>query len=187
MLHNCNNHKMIYLKKTRDLLLILLTFVLFSSCSNTNTDKKDKVLIEPNVQVKTRDFADKGGGILGDFNKKSSSNTFEFASSNILWRATLQSLDFLPLLNADYSGGVIIYDWYSQSNNPKEQIKISIRFVNNELRSDSIIVTAHKKVCDNLDKCSNSAIDQKFSNSVKESIISSARALKIEETKKEKK
>ena len=82
---------------------------------------------------------------------------------------------------------VIIYDWYSQTNNPKEQIKISIRFVNNELRSDSIIVTAHKKVCDNLDKCSNSAIDQKFSNSIKESIISSARALKIEEAKKEKK
>jgi hypothetical protein len=96
-------------------------------------------------------------------------------------------LDFLPLLNADYSGGVIIYDWYSQSNNPKEQIKISVRFVNNELRSDSIVVTAHKKMCDSLDKCSNSTIDQKFSNSIKESIITSARVLKIEESRKEKK
>ena len=96
-------------------------------------------------------------------------------------------MDFLPLLNADYSGGVIIYDWYSQSNNPKEQIKISVRFVNNELRSDSVVVTAHKKICDNLDKCSNSTIDQNFSNSIKESIITSARALKIEESKKEKK
>ena len=175
------------LNKISNLLLISFTFLSFYGCSSTNSEKNDKVLIEPNVNVKTRDFADKGGGILGDFNKKSSSNTFEFASSNILWRATLQSLDFLPLLNADYSGGVIIYDWYSQTNNPKEQIKISIRFVNNELRSDSIIVTAHKKVCDNLDKCSNSAIDQKFSNSIKVSIISSARALKIEEAKKEKK
>ena len=175
------------LKKISSLLLISFTFLFSYGCSSTNSEKNDKVLIEPNVNVKTRDFADKGGGILGDFNKKSSSNTFEFASSNILWRATLQSLDFLPLLNADYSGGVIIYDWYSQTNNPKEQIKISIRFVNNELRSDSIIVTAHKKVCDNLDKCSNSAIDQKFSNSIKDSIISSARALKIEEAKKEKK
>ena len=175
------------LKKISNLLLISFTFLFSYGCLSTNSEKNDKVLIEPNVNVKTREFADKGGGILGDFNKKSSSNTFEFASSNILWRATLQSLDFLPLLNADYSGGVIIYDWYSQTNNPKEQIKISIRFVNNELRSDSIIVTAHKKVCDNLDKCSNSAIDQKFSNSIKESIISSARALKIEEAKKEKK
>ena len=163
------------------------TFSLFLIVSNCSTLNKDEEKLEPNVNVKTREFADKGGGILGDFNKKTSSNTFEFASSNILWRATLKSLDFLPLLNADYSGGVIIYDWYSQSNNPKEQIKISVRFVNNELRSDSIVVTAHKKICDNLDKCSNSTIDQNFSNSIKESIITSARVLKIEESKKEKK
>ena len=163
------------------------TFSLFLIVSNCSTLNKDEEKLEPNVNVKTREFADKGGGILGDFNKKTSSNTFEFASSNILWRATLKSLDFLPLLNADYSGGVIIYDWYSQSNNPKEQIKISVRFVNNELRSDSVVVTAHKKICDNLDKCSNSTIDQNFSNSIKESIITSARVLKIEESKKEKK
>ena len=163
------------------------TFSLFLIVSNCSTLNKDEEKLEPNVNVKTREFADKGGGILGDFNKKTSSNTFEFASSNILWRATLKSLDFLPLLNADYSGGVIIYDWYSQSNSPKEQIKISVRFVNNELRSDSIVVTAHKKICDNLDKCSNSTIDQNFSNSIKESIITSARVLKIEESKKEKK
>ena len=168
-------------------LAIFGTFSLFLLVSNCSTSNKDDERLEPNVNVKTREFADKGGGILGDFNKKTSSNTFEFASSNILWRATLKSLDFLPLLNADYSGGVIIYDWYSQSNNPKEQIKISVRFVNNELRSDSIVVTAHKKICDSLDRCSNSTIDQNFSNSIKESIITSARVLKIEESKKEKK
>lgn len=168
-------------------LVIFGTFSLFLLVSSCSTSNKDEERLEPNVNVKTREFADRGGGILGDFNKKTSSNTFEFASSNILWRATLKSLDFLPLLNADYSGGVIIYDWYSQSNNPKEQIKISVRFVNNELRSDSVVVTAHKKICDNLDKCSNSTIDQNFSNSIKESIITSARALKIEESKKEKK
>ena len=187
MLQLCNYRKMNNLGKKTNLLLVLLTLTAFYGCSVLNSEKNDKVLIEPNVNVKTREFADKGGGILGDFNKKSSSNTFDFATSNVLWRATLQSLDFLPLLNADYSGGVIIYDWYSQTNNPKEQIKISIRFVNNELRSDSIIVSAHKKICDNLDKCSNSALDQNFSNSIKESIITSARALKIEEAKKEKK
>ncbi len=168
-------------------LAIFGTFSIFLLISNCSTSNKDGEKLEPNMNVKTIEFADKGGGILGDFNKKTSGNTFEFASSNILWRATLKSLDFLPLLNADYSGGVIIYDWYSQSNNPKEQIKISVRFVNNELRSDSIVVTAHKKICDNLDKCSNSTIDQNFSNSIKESIITSARALKIEESKKEKK
>jgi hypothetical protein len=93
----------------------------------------------------------------------------------------------LPLLNTDYTGGIIIYDWYSQTNNPKEQIKISVQFLDNELRSDSIKVTAHKKICETSERCSNSTLDQNFANSVKESIIASARNLKIEETKKEKK
>ena len=105
----------------------------------------------------------------------------------MLWRATLKSLDFLPLLNADYSGGVIVYDWYSQANNPKEQIKISVQFLNNELRSDSVKIIAHKKICETLERCSNSTLDQNFANSIKESIITSARSLKIEEAKKDKK
>ncbi len=74
-------------------LAIFGTFSLFLLISNCSTSNKDEERLEPNVNVKTREFADKGGGILGDFNKKTSSNTFEFASSNILWRATLKSLD----------------------------------------------------------------------------------------------
>ena len=136
------------------------------------------------------DHHKKGGGIFGDISrvgKGSGGGSFEFASSNVLWRATLKSLDFLPLLNADYSGGIIIYDWYSQTNNPKEQIKISVQFLNNDLRSDSIKITAHKKICETTERCSNSTLDQNFASSIKESIIASARSLKIEEAKKEKK
>ena len=104
-----------------------------------------------------------------------------------MWKATLKTLEFLPLSNTDYSGGIIVYDWYSQTNNPREQIKISVRFLSNELKSDSIKVIAHKKICDSVDKCSNSTLDEKFSNTVKENIITSARSLKVEEAKKEKK
>jgi len=157
-------------------------------CAKTDPITGEKVIIDPNLDKKAREARDRGGGIFGDINnRRSSSTTFEFASSNVLWRATLKSLDFLPLLNADYSGGIIIYDWYSQTNNPKEQIKISVQFLNNELRSDSIKITAHKKICETVERCSNSTLDQNFANSVKESIIASARILKIEEAKKEKK
>ena len=104
-----------------------------------------------------------------------------------MWRATLKSLEFLPLISSDYSGGILIYDWYSQSNNPKEQIKISVQFLNNELRSDSIKIIAHKKICENGDKCSTLIVEQKFIDTVKENIIAVARSLKIEEAKKEKK
>jgi hypothetical protein len=175
---------MTYLFKIFAIFSIFITII---SCAKTDQVTGEKVLVEVSPEKRARDFADKGGGIFGDIGKRSGSATFEFASSNVLWRATLKSLDFLPLLNADYSGGIIIYDWYSQTNNPKEQIKISVQFLNNELRSDSIKITAHKKICETTERCSNSTLDQNFANSIKDSIIASARTLKIEEAKKEKK
>ena len=167
------------------ILLILVTF----SCSNTTDPVTgERIIIEPDPAKKAREAAGRGGGLFGEIGgQKSSGQTVNFANSNVLWRATLKSLDFLPLLNADYSGGIIIYDWYSQTNNPKEQIKISVQFLNNELRSDSIKITAHKKICETVERCSNSTLDQNFANSIKDSIIASARTLKIEEAKKEKK
>ena len=167
--------------------LIFFSIVVLSSCSKTDPVSGEKVLIETDARKKAEQSRDSQGGIFGAIGQSKSSNTFEFSTSNVLWRATLKSLDFLPLMNADYSGGVIIYDWYSQTNNPKEQIKISVQFLNNDLRSDSIKITAHKKICENMDRCSNSTIDQNFANSIKENIIASARMLKIEEAKKEKK
>jgi hypothetical protein len=164
--------------------LILLTF----NCAKTDPITGEKVIIEPDPVKKARDSAARSGGLFGEIGgAKSSNQTVNFQNANVLWRATLKTLDFLPLISSDYSGGILIYDWYSQANNPKEQIKISVQFLNNELRSDSIKVTAHKKICDTLERCSNSMLDQNFANSIKENIITSARALKIEETKKEKK
>jgi hypothetical protein len=187
---NCNifNNLMILKTKYLKFFSYYLIILFLVNCAKVDPVTGEKVLIEPDTRKKSREFADKGGGLFGDLGKSGSkNNTFEFSTSNVLWRATLKSLDFLPLLNADYSGGIIIYDWYSQNNNPKEQIKISVQFLNNELRSDSIKITAHKKICETTDRCSNSTLDQNFANSIKESIITSARTLKIEDTKAEKK
>ena len=184
------NYKAFYYIKINKHMILLPFLILFViGCAKVDPVTGEKIIIEPSADKRAAEYRDKGGGLFGDINKigKSGASSFEFASSNVLWRATLKSLDFLPLLNADYSGGIIIYDWYSQNNNPKEQIKISVQFLNNELRSDSIKIIAHKKICETLERCSNSTLDQNFANSVKESIISSARTLKIEEAKKEKK
>ncbi len=170
----------------RPLLFIFLFFI--NSCSKPDPVTGKTEVIEPNPYKRAQQFAEKGGGIFGDINRVGKSpGNFEFSTSNVLWRATLKNLEFLPLLNADYAGGIIIYDWYSQSNNPNEQIKISVQFLSNELRSDSVKIIAHKKICDNFNKCSNTSSDQKFAETIKDSIIASARTLKIEEAKKEKK
>lgn len=132
---------------------IIVSLFFIVKCAKIDPVTGEKVIIEPNVSKRQQAYMDKEGGIFGDFNKKNQSNTFEFATSNVLWRATLKSLDFLPLVNADYSGGIIIYDWYSDGKNNKEQIKVSVKFLNNELRSDSLEVSVHKKICDNENNC----------------------------------
>ena len=169
---------------------ITTVFLLVLSCASNKTDPatgKDTTS-EIDAQKRVREFAKEGGGIFGDINnKKTSSTTYDFATSNVLWRATLKSLDFLPLVNADYSGGVIIYDWYSDKENSKEQIKVAVKFLNNELRADSIQITSHKKICGDDGKCTTKKLDDKFSSDIKDSIVASARSLRIEDSKKEKK
>jgi hypothetical protein len=192
-LFNNNTNKMIILKtiniskKIKTLVILLLfltTFIFLSNCSKTDPITGEKEAIETDIRKKTEQARDKSGGFFGDLEKKSSGTTFEFATSNVLWRATLQSLQFLPLANADYAGGVIIYDWYSEDPNASEQIKVSIRFLNNEIRSDSLQVLTQKKNCDTNNKCLISQGNEIFSKNIKDSILNSARLIKIEQSKK---
>ena len=78
---------------------------------------------------------------------------FEFASSNELWRASLDIIEFMPLTSANYSGGIIITDWYSNNTDPNETIKITIRFLSNEIRSDAIDINVFYKKCEANNKC----------------------------------
>ena len=164
------------------ILLFLLTF--FTHCAKVDPITGEKVLVETDTRKKSREFVDKQGGLFGEIGKSSSGTNFEFSTSNVLWRATLKSLDFLPLANADYSGGIIVYDWYSNKND-KESIKISVRFLSNELKSSSVMVAGHKKICDEVGKCFIEKLDDKFTDEIKESVISTARLLKIEDSKKD--
>ena len=167
---------------------LIISLILLGNCQKKDPVTGSSEYFEADLKKRLEQARDKDGGIFGNIGKGSKDqSSVDFKSSNVLWRATLKSLEFLPLMNADYSGGVIIYDWYSNPNKPTEQIKISVQFLNNELRSDSIKIVAHKKNCENINKCSNLEVDQQFALSIKEGIINSARLIKIEESKKEKK
>ena len=170
--------------KYQYILLFLVAFL--SHCAKTDPVTGEKILIETDARKKSRDFVEKQGGLFGDIGKSSSGTNFEFSTSNVLWRATLKNLDFLPVANADYSGGIIVYDWYSNKED-KHSIKISVRFLSNELKTSSIMVAGHKKICDDLGKCFIEKLNNKFTDEIKESIISSAREIKIEDAKKESK
>ena len=112
----------------------------------------------------------KGVSIAGMMNRKGKTN-YEFSTSNPMWRASLETLDFLPLTTVDYSGGMIITDWYSDNNSQSESIKISVRFLSNEIRSESIKIIVHKKVCSTVQNCkvtsmTNSQIREKLHSTI---------------------
>ena len=108
---------------------------------------------DPNERIKKNMEEGRGFRIMGG-NKNKGTN-YSFATSNPLWRATLDTLDFMPLVSANYSGGIVVTDWYSENDNPQESIKISIRFLTNEIRSDALDINVFLKKCsENLTNCS---------------------------------
>ena len=144
------------------LLSIFIILLLIFNCAKVDPVTGEKVLIDPNEKNRAREAANKDGGLLGDIlGNKNKPTNFEFSTSNVLWRATLKNLDFLPLMNADYSGGIIIYDWYSNKDD-NQLIKVSVRFLSNELKSSSVLVSAHKKICNDTGKCLIEKLNDKF-------------------------
>lgn len=120
-----------------------------------------------------------GRGIsIGNLGNKNTN--YEFSTSNPLWRATLDSIDFIPLSTIDYSGGVIISDWYNDQNNSKESIKIIIRFLSNEIQSNSLKIQVFKKNCAVDLNCNIQQIKSSISQELAKVIISKAAVLEKE-------
>ena len=142
------------MKKIKFYCLILLSVFVFQSCANFKSGDAKKNPPDPRERVR-KNLEEGKGFRIGSLDTKGlkGGGTFEFASSNPLWRASLDIIDFMPLTSANYSGGVIITDWYSNDNNPNETIKITIRFLSNEIRSDAININVFYKKCSTDSKC----------------------------------
>ncbi len=162
--------------------LIVVLFII-SGCYST---KEGGEVYEPNVQKRTAEAAKKGGGIIIFGGDKRKTDTLDFSATNVMWRATLKTLNFMPLVSADYSAGLIVTDWYSDQRLSKEQIKIQISFLSNEIRSDSIVINSFKRICESNGQCTNAAVSEKLNTEIKDQIITTARSLKIEEVKNKK-
>ena len=120
----------------------------------------------PDPKLRVKKNLEEGKGFrLNDLTKGKRGGDFEFASSNELWKASLDTIDFIPLASVNYSGGIIITDWYSSSAESNEVIKISIRFLTNEIRSDALDIKVFSKECDLKNNC---LISEKSENLVAE-------------------
>ncbi len=147
-------------------LFCIILLVINASCGPLKYKPVDAKQFPPDPKERVKKNIEEGRGfrLMGSTNNRG--GNFEFASSNPLWRATLDTLDFMPLVSANYSGGIVITDWYSENNTPNESIKITVRFLTNEIRSDALDVNIFLKQCgDNLTNCS---VNQKNNDLVAE-------------------
>lgn len=175
--------------KNTKYLKLLLSFI-FITLLGCSSDKDpitgERKNVEPNPQKKAREYADKQGGLFNS-SRLNKSTTYDFATSNPMWRATLKSLGDIPLANVDYSGGVVLTDWYNPNTEfSSESIKIQIRFISTDVAISSIQVSSYKKICNNVGACKISSLNNDFNDQIKEKIIVQARSLKIEDEKKKK-
>ncbi len=167
------------IKNISILLLLGLTLILLNSCGGADARK-----VSPDPAKRVQKNLEEGKGFrLMDAVGKEKSGDFSFASANELWRASLDTIDFMPLASVNYSGGIIVTDWYSDGNTD-EALKISIRFLTNEVRSDALDIKIFYKKCRDIINCKITEKTGTLVTELKKKILSKAAVYKKDKNNK---
>ena len=173
-------------KRTTFIMLGIFVLALVNSCGIYKPVDARKV--SPNADERVRKNLEEGRGfsLMGG---KDKNTNYQFASSNPMWRATLEILDFLPLANVDYSGGIIITEWITEGISDDEAIKITVRFLSNEIRADGLKVIIYKKICkkNEKDNCKVIKDNSTLGQEIKLAILQKAATIKNSEVTKDQK
>ena len=170
----------------RNFIKIIALFFLFSSVVSCGGFKKvdtRKVPISGPERAKKNVREGRGVGLGQIVGQARGSTNYEFSTSNPMWRATWDILDFLPLTTVDYSGGVIISDWYTDNSNKDQALKVTVRFLSNTVQSNSIKVTVHRKKCSVNQTCNVELFKSRIEEELIASILKEAAILKKQQKK----
>ena len=162
--------------KFRIVNFLLIALFTLSSCKTIeNLPGGDARKNPPDPKLRVKKNLEEGRGFrLDNLGKSGKGGDFMFASANELWRASLDTLDFMPLSSVNYSGGIIITDWYSDNNSLDESVKISVRFLTNEVRADALDIKVFYKKCNQVASCKISQKTGSLSAELKKQILSKA-------------
>ena len=177
---------MFSLKNLKNIFILFSISTFLNSCAG-GLPGADARKYDPDPKKRVQKNLEEGRGFrIMDVMSKGQGGVFDFASSNELWRASLDTIDFMPLTSVNYSGGIIVTDWYSNDQTSNESIKISIRFLTNEVRADSLDIKVFNRKCLNLANC---VISEKTGNLIpelKSKILKTAAFYEKEKKEKEK-
>ena len=167
---------MLKILENKSFIILAIIFFTLTSCAKEGFFKTgDARKNPPDPRERVKKNLEEGKGFrINDAIGRGKGTNFEFASSNELWRASLDVLDFMPLTSANYSGGIIITDWYSEQGNTEESIKITIRFLTNEVRSDAIDVDIFYKKCITTNNCKINKQDGQLKKEITKQILAKA-------------
>ena len=156
---------------------LLLSIFLISNCVKWKpVSSKD---VPTNAAERARKNIKEGRGVSvkGLLGGASRGTNYEFSTSNPMWRATLDTLDFIPFSTVDYSGGLVITDWYSDGADQNQSIKITVRFLSNVIQSNSLKITVHQRTCLDQNTCTTKIVQSKIEEELQKSIIRTAAIL----------
>ena len=179
---------MISIKTIKILGFLSIFSLLLNACNGIPGADARKYPKDPKKRVEQNLAEGRGFTLNETFGNSGKGGTFDFASSNPLWRASLDVIDFMPLSSVNYSGGIIITDWYSDGQNINESIKISIRFLTNEIRSDALDIKIFNRVCsNNLINCKVTETNKVLVTELTKEILKKAATYEKEKVAKKKK
>ena len=162
--------------KQSSIVFLALSFLYLNSCGLYRPVDARKV--SPNANERVKKNQEEGRGFTITNLGKNKGGTFDFASSNDLWRATIDILDFVPFSNASYSGGIVITEWFdgnSKSKNETRDLKITVKFLTNEIRADALDISIHERKCKNsFMNCNIKEIRSKLKSEIKLAILKKA-------------
>ena len=161
-------------------IIFLTIFFLNSSCVKWNP-KSARDLPTNSAERAKKNVSEGRGVSIGNIGNIGRGGTnYEFSTSNPLWRAALETIDFIPLSTVDYSGGLIISDWYNDDTSKNDEIKITIRFLSNEIRSNSLNIKVFKRNCVKINACATNLINSPISEELSRVILTKAAQLEKE-------
>jgi len=175
------------IKNSLKFLMLFPVCLILLSCGGL-PEPGDARTMETEGQARARKNVEEGKGFSLKKSIGGSKTNYEFSTSNPLWRATFDVIDFMPLTTVDYSGGMIITDWYTDSNTTNDSLKFTIRFMSNEIRADSLRIIIHRKTCKVQSNCIVKKITStKLEETIRADIIRKAAILEAEGKNKKKK
>jgi hypothetical protein len=163
----------------KKILLPLTMVALITACGDVKTESAGAPMSREDAQLEKRGkITGEGGLTLFGGKDKDTSSGGAIGVNSYLWRATLDTISFMPLASADPFGGTIITDWYEDPKTQGERYKVNALILDKTLRADGVRVQVFKQ---KLTKGTwrDSAVDAKLARTLEDTILTRARELRV--------